>query len=66
MTSENSLKLEKLDDAIKQYSMVLDNQPQNGEAAQGLTRAYFMKANKDATSAFFVSNEFEDAKREDF
>ncbi len=58
-----SLKLEKLDDAIKQYSMVLDNQPQNGEAAQGLTRAYYMKANKDATSAFFVSNEFEDAKK---
>ncbi len=60
--AELSLKLEKLDDAIKQYKMVLDNQPQNGPAAQGLTRAYYMKANKDANSAFFVSNEFEDAK----
>lgn len=58
-----SLKLEKLDDAIKEYSLVLDNQPQSGTAAQGLTRAYYMKANKDATSAFFVSNEFEDAKK---
>lgn len=57
-----SLKLEKLDDAIKQYKMVMDSQPQNGQAAQGLTRAYYMKANKDANSAFFVSNEFEDAK----
>lgn len=58
-----SLKLEKLDDAIKQYQVVLNNQPQNGQAAQGLTRAYYMKANKDANSAFFVSNEFEDAKK---
>ncbi|MGD9681303.1 MAG: tetratricopeptide repeat protein [Candidatus Obscuribacterales bacterium] len=60
---ELSLKLEKLDDAIKQFSAVLDNQPQNSAAAQGLTRAYYMKANKEATSAFFVSNEFESAKK---
>ncbi len=57
-----SLKCEKLDDAIKEYTKVLDVQPQNGEAAQGLTRAYYLKANKEAGSAFFVSNEFESAK----
>ncbi|MBZ0187869.1 MAG: tetratricopeptide repeat protein, partial [Candidatus Obscuribacterales bacterium] len=60
---ELSLKLEKLDDAIKQFSRVMDSQPQNSAAAQGLTRAYYMKANKEANSAFFVSNEFESAKK---
>ena len=58
-----SLKSEKLDDAIKSYKRVLEAQPQNAEAAQGLTRAYYLKANKDATSAFFVSNEYENAKQ---
>ncbi len=57
-----SLKLEKLDDAIKEYSLVLEKSPQDAQAAQGLTRGYYLKANKDATSAFFVSNEYENAK----
>jgi superkiller protein 3 len=57
-----SLKLEKLDQAIKEYQKVLEVDPGNGPAAQGLTRAYYMKANKDANSSFFVSNEFEEAK----
>lgn len=57
-----SLKLEKLDQAIKEYQKVLEVDPGNGMAAQGLTRAYYMKANKDANSSFFVSNEFETAK----
>lgn len=60
--AELSLKVEKLDDAIKEYTKVLEVQPQNGQAAQGLTRAYYMKANKEANSAFFVSNEFEGSK----
>lgn len=57
-----SLKLEKLDQAIKEYQKVLEVDPGNGAAAQGLTRAYYMKANKEANNSFFVSNEFETAK----
>lgn len=61
--ADESLKLEKLDDAIKEYKTVLDANPQNAPAAKGLTRAYYLKANKEATGAFFVSNEFESAQR---
>ncbi len=61
--ADNALKLEKLDDSIKEYQKVLDTNPQNAAAAKGLTRAYYLKANKEATSSFFVSNEFESASR---
>lgn len=60
--ADDSLRLEKLDDAIKEYKGVLDTNPANAQAAKGLTRAYYLKANKEATGAFFVSNEFESAK----
>lgn len=60
--AEESLRLEKLDDAIKEYESVLDAQPQNAQAAKGLTRAYYLKANKETQGAFFASNEFEKAK----
>ncbi len=61
--ADESLKLEKLDDAIKEYRTVLDTDPNNAVAAKGLTRAYYLKANKEATGAFFVSNEYESAKK---
>ncbi|HEY9785441.1 MAG TPA: tetratricopeptide repeat protein [Candidatus Obscuribacterales bacterium] len=61
--ADQSLRVEKLDDAIKEYKQVLDNSPQNAAAGKGLTRAYYLKANKEATGAFFVSNEYESAKR---
>jgi tetratricopeptide (TPR) repeat protein len=61
--ADQSLKLEKLDDSIKEYRTVLDANPQNSAAAKGLTRAYYLKANKEATGAFFVSNEYESAQR---
>lgn len=60
--ADDSLKLEKLDDAIKEYKGVLDSNPGNAPAASGLTRAYYMKANKEANSAFFTSNEYENAR----
>jgi len=59
---DESLRLEKLDDAIKEYSTVLNMQPNNSAAAEGLTRAFYLKANKEATGAFFVSNDFESAQ----
>lgn len=60
--ADDSLRLEKLDDAIKEYKGILDTNPGNSPAAKGLTRAYYMKANKEANSAFFTSNEFDNAR----
>ncbi len=59
---EESLKAGKLDDAIKEFENVLSNNPQDATAAQGLTRAYYLKANREASGAFFASNEFEQAQ----
>lgn len=59
---KNSLQLEKLDDALKEYEMVLNQNPGSVEAAQGVTRCYYLKAQKDTGSAFMVSNEYEKAK----
>jgi len=56
-----SLRLEKLDDGIKEFKTTLNLDPQNAEAAKGLTRCYYLKAQKEATGAFMVSNEFEEA-----
>jgi tetratricopeptide (TPR) repeat protein len=60
---DESLKLEKLDDAVKEYETVMQTDPRNAVAAKGLTRALYLKANKEATGAFFVSNEFESAQK---
>ena len=59
---DSLLRLEKLDDAIKEYTAVMDQNPQSTAAAQGLTRAYYLKAQKEATSAFVGSNDFERAE----
>lgn len=60
--ADDSLRLEKLDDAVKEYKGILDQNPGNTQAAKGLTRAYYMKANKEANSAFFTSNEYDNAR----
>lgn len=60
---EESLKLEKLDDAIKEYQTVMQTDPRNSMAAKGLTRALYLKSNKVAAGAFFVSNEYESAQK---
>jgi tetratricopeptide (TPR) repeat protein len=59
---KNSLQLEKLDDALKEYELVLNQNPGSSEAAQGVTRCYYLKAQKDTAGAFMVSNEYEKAK----
>jgi tetratricopeptide (TPR) repeat protein len=59
---DESLKLEKLDDAIKEYQTVLNQNPSDANAAKGLTQAFCMKGSKEATGAYFESNEFESAK----
>lgn len=59
---DESLRLEKLDDAMKEYEWAMNNAPQNPQAAKGLTRCLYLKTNKEAGGAFFLSNEFEKAK----
>lgn len=61
--ADESLRLDKLDDAIKEYQNVMNYNPQNSQAAQGLTRAFYLKSNKEATGAFIASNEYESANR---
>jgi tetratricopeptide (TPR) repeat protein len=61
--ADESLRLDKLDDAIKEYQSVMNYNPQNGQAAQGLTRAFYLKSNKEATGAFISSNEYESASK---
>jgi tetratricopeptide (TPR) repeat protein len=61
--AEDNLRLEKLDDAIKGFEQVLTTNPSNASAAKGVTRAYYLKSQKEAAGAFFVSNEFEHSMR---
>lgn len=58
-----ALRLEKLDDAIKSYNTALQLNPGDVGAVKGLTRAYYLKTQKEANGAFFVSNNFEDAEK---
>ena len=60
--ADDSLRLEKLDDAMKEYQAVLSANPGNAQAAKGLTRAYYMKASKEATGAFVTSNDYDSAR----
>lgn len=61
--AEDNLRLEKLDDAIKGFDQVMAANPSNAAAAKGITRAYYLKSQKEATGAFFVSNEYENASK---
>ena len=57
-----ALKLEKTDPALKEYTTVLQFDPGNAEACKGMTRAYVLKAQKEANGAFFMSNNYEAAE----
>ena len=61
--AEDSLRLEKLDDAIKDYEAVISSGgPSSSSAAKGLTRAFFLKSQRAASNAFLASNDFEQAR----
>ncbi len=62
--ADSSLRVDKFDDAIKEYKACMDLSPNNAAAAKGLARAYYLKSAKEASGAFFVSNEFEEAQRQ--
>jgi tetratricopeptide (TPR) repeat protein len=61
--ADESLRLEKLDDALKEYKTTADLVPGHAGALKGMTRTYYLKAQKEATGAFTVSNEYEEADR---
>jgi tetratricopeptide (TPR) repeat protein len=55
------LKLEKTDDAIREFEAALRAQPGNPNTLDGLTRALYLKAQKESTGSFALSNEYESA-----
>ncbi len=59
---DNLLKLEKIDDAIKEFETTLSLQPGNSAATDGLTRAFYLKAQKDSPGSFLLSNDYENAE----
>lgn len=58
-----SLKLEKLDEAIKEYRATLALSPGNYQAVDGLTTALYLKTQKEGQSAFFATDDFENAEQ---
>jgi tetratricopeptide (TPR) repeat protein len=60
--ANNSLRLEKINDAIKDYESVLQTQPGNVAAVEGLTRALYLRAQKETTGAFIADNDYEAAE----
>lgn len=60
--ANDNLRLEKIDDAIKDYENVLTNNPRMTAAAEGLTRALYLKTQKQTTGAFIADNDFEAAE----
>lgn len=61
--ANDNLRLEKVDDAIKDYEKVMAIAPGSTVAGDGLTRAFYLKAQKESTGAFFASNDFNDAEK---
>lgn len=61
--ANDNLRLEKVDDAIKDYEKVMQAAPRSTVAAEGLTRAFYLKAQKESTGAFFASNDYANAEQ---
>lgn len=59
--ADDLLKLEKSDDAIKNYKTILSMSPNNAQAVKGLTQALYIKAQKAAAGALLASNDYESA-----
>ncbi len=58
---DQSLRAEKIDDAIKSYEQALGVNPGNARAADGLTTGYFLKAQKETTGGYFGDSDFDNA-----
>src|SRR5262249_40789318 len=60
---DESLRVEKLDDAIKEFQTVLSMAPGNSAAAESLTTAFYLKSQKQTTGGFFGDNDYESAEQ---
>lgn len=58
---DQSLRVDKFDDAIKSFETALNKNPGNARAADGLTTAFYMKAQKETTGGYFGDNDFDNA-----
>ncbi|MBU6453617.1 MAG: tetratricopeptide repeat protein, partial [Cyanobacteria bacterium REEB67] len=58
---DQSLRVDKIDDAIKAYQGALNASPGNSKAADGLTTAFYLKAQKETTGGYFGDNDFDSA-----
>ena len=58
---DQSLRVDKYDDAIKSYQSVLNIDPGNAKAADGLTTGFYLKAQKETTGGYFGDNDFDNA-----
>ena len=59
---EASLRVDKVDDAIKAFERALALRPQDPALVDGLSRAFYVKATKETSGSFLASNEYENAK----
>jgi tetratricopeptide (TPR) repeat protein len=59
--ADTLLKLEKADDAIKNYKTILSMSPNNTQAVKGLSQSLYIKAQKAAAGALLASNDYESA-----
>lgn len=61
--ADDLLKSDRLDDAIKEYELALALTPKNTAAAVGLTRAYYLKCQKETSSAYISDNGYQRAEQ---
>ena len=60
--ANDSLRADKLDDAIKSFEAAAAAAPNTPAPVEGLTRALYLKAQKESAGAFFTSNDYEQAR----
>ena len=55
--ANDSLRIDKFDDAIKNFELAETAAPSSAAPLEGLTRALYLKAQKEASGAYFASND---------
>ncbi|CAN5383010.1 hypothetical protein BH10CYA1_BH10CYA1_64470 [soil metagenome] len=55
--ANDSLRIDKFDDAIKNFELAETAAPSTAAPLEGLTRALYLKAQKEASGAYFASND---------
>jgi len=58
----DSLRVDKLDEAIKHFQAAAAANPRDAAPLEGLTRALYLKAQKESAGAFIASNDYSQAQ----